>query len=116
MLGTGGLGSRGLGGVLEAAGVLALQPALYVDSDVFFSALVAPGTITLNPSLFADGDLFFSATLTLGTTTLHPSLFADNDIFFAPVVVGGQSFGWVESTIELGVRVVTTIRVVSILD
>lgn len=66
------------------AAAQALTPALYNDTDTFFTPVVIT-TYSLTPGLFTDIDNFFSPTVET-QYTVTPALFTDTDIFFSPIV------------------------------
>lgn len=63
-----------------------LSPPLYTDADTFYVPAISVGAVSLVPTLFTDADSFFVQTIGLGTVNLAPSLFTDVDTFYTPAV------------------------------
>lgn len=60
----------------------------------------------LNPALFTDTDTFFSPSV-VGPRVLTPSLFSDTDSFFTPTVVRGFVFGDLTGTLQANANSIT---------
>lgn len=73
-----------------ATGGQTLTPALFTNTQTFYSATTTPGPVTLNPSLFSNTQTFYDATTT-ASITLTPLLFTNTQTFYtgSVVVAGG---------------------------
>ena len=58
-----------------------LQPALYTNTNTFYSATVS-ATYTLAPALYTNPNTFYSATVA-ATYTLAPALYVNTNTFFS---------------------------------
>jgi hypothetical protein len=70
------------------SGSYALTPALYTDTDSFYSATAAPGAVNLTPDIYTDADTFYSATVSAGGN-LSPDLYSNANAFHAATVSPG---------------------------
>lgn len=80
-----------------------LSPALFTNSNTFYTQTVTPGAVTLTPALFTNSNSFFTPTVGRGAVTLTPALFTNSNSFFTPTVGRG--------TITLAPGVLTNISV-----
>lgn len=63
-----------------------LTPALFTNSQTFYSPTIVPGAITLTPSLFTNTQNFFAPTI---IQIMLPSLVTNAQTFFSPTIVPG---------------------------
>lgn len=79
--------------LIEAAtpGTPTLYPALFTNTNAFYSPTITTGSVTLTPSSFTNTNTFYSPTVSQGgsTQTLTPLLFTNSNAFFSPTVTAG---------------------------
>jgi hypothetical protein len=62
-------------------GAVTLLPALFTNTNTFYSATVTPGAITLLPALFTNTNTFYSPTVA-SAYTIAPALFVNTNTFY----------------------------------
>lgn len=65
------------------AAAVTLFPALFTNSNTFYSPTVTPGAVPLSPSLYTNSQTFYSPTVTVGTVTLTPARYDNSQTFYS---------------------------------
>ena len=63
------------------AGSVTLTPALFTNTNTFYTPTVVAGSVTLTPALFTNVNTFYSATLSYDQF-LYPALFTNPNTFY----------------------------------
>jgi len=71
-------------------GAVDLTPALYTNSATHYTHTVTTGAVDLTPALFTNSQTFYTHAIAAGTVTLTPDLFADGDTFYTQTVTVGS--------------------------
>ena len=79
MFGVGSFSELPFSALPAASGTVTLTPALFTNSNTFYTPVVGRGTVTLTPALFTNSNTFFTPVV---GRAIRPALFVNSNTFF----------------------------------